>query len=125
MCHLECASDPTCHTFIVHVDTGDCALWSQQGSAEEALEVTPGYDTYICEPPEPRRSKPRRVAQATPSATLTSIALAAALKRALRGLASSPEPTLTLHPDSPLRAHPSSHRLTAALSTAQSLLTAQ
>ena len=28
-------------------------MWSKQGIAEEALEVTPGYDTYICDLPEP------------------------------------------------------------------------
>ena len=106
-CHLECAGDPTCHSFTVHVDTGDCALWSKQGSAEEPLEVTPGSDTYICPRPS-ARGMPRRVAQATPSATRTSMALTAAPKRAPRDLASSPVPTPTLHPGSLLRAHPSS-----------------
>ena len=53
--------------------------------------------------------------------TRTSMALTAALKRALRGLASSFELTRILHPDSPLRGQPFSPRPSASMSSAQAL----
>ena len=100
-------------------------MWALGGFATWLLTAAgrrPGATAAATTLPSAARGKPRRVAQATCFSTRTSMALTAALKRALRGLASSSELTLILHPDSPLRAHPFSHRLSAALSTAQAML---